>query len=244
MATNSSRILLILLLIFTASVTSGQKNKLITIKTNSAGAAIFVNSELKGVGSKVTFRTSSEHFNIRIFQNMYKWNSPYYLQNIKTANYKNEIVLNFYFKNYVLNTIPQDAAVFKNDSLLGFTPLNFAALHSVKLKITKKGYKSRNIILNPGKPITSVKLERIGIEKKAPYFESSEFPYLIAAGIILSGVAAYFKISADRRYDEYLNNPTSRKLALVNRYDLISGISLGMFELDIGYLIYKILSEQ
>jgi hypothetical protein len=66
---------------------------------------------------------------------------------------------------------------------------------------------------------------------------------LIGSAAILGGVAAYYKIQADKKYDEYLNSKNNSALDDVNRFDLYSGISFGLMQINFGYLIYKFLTE-
>ncbi len=58
------------------------------------------------------------------------------------------------------------------------------------------------------------------------FFRSSTFKILIGSAAVLGGVAAYFKIKADRKYDDYLQTKNSSTLDEVDRLDLYSGSDL------------------
>lgn len=75
------------------------------------------------------------------------------------------------------------------------------------------------------------------------FFTSSTFKILIGSAAVLGSVAAYFKIKADRKYDDYLNTKDQSTLDEVDRLDLIGGISFGLLQINFGYLIYKFLTD-
>jgi len=73
--------------------------------------------------------------------------------------------------------------------------------------------------------------------------ESNWFKILIGTSAVLGATAAYFKINADKKYDEYLSTGDKEILKKVNRLDLYSGIAFGLLQINFGYLIYKFLLE-
>ena len=75
------------------------------------------------------------------------------------------------------------------------------------------------------------------------FFTSSTFKILIGSAAVLGGVAAYFKIKADKKYDDYLSTKNQSTLDEVDRLDLVSGISFGLLQINFGYLIYKFLTD-
>lgn len=75
------------------------------------------------------------------------------------------------------------------------------------------------------------------------FFTSSTFKILLGSAAVLGGVAAYFKIKADNKYDEYLSTKNQSTLDEVDKLDLISGISFGLLQINFGYLIYKFLTD-
>ena len=85
--------------------------------------------------------------------------------------------------------------------------------------------------------------EYINKNKTESFFSSGTFKILIGSAAVLGGVAAYFKIKADRQYDDYLQTKNRFMLDEVDRSDLYSGIAFGLLQINFGYLIYKFLTD-
>lgn len=85
--------------------------------------------------------------------------------------------------------------------------------------------------------------EYINKSKTENFFSSSTFKILIGSAAVLGGVAAYFKIKADKKYDDYLQTKNHSLLDEVDRLDLYSGIAFGLLQINFGYLIYKFLTD-
>ena len=85
--------------------------------------------------------------------------------------------------------------------------------------------------------------EYINKNKTENFFSSSTFKILIGSAAVLGSVAAYFKIKADRKYDDYLQTKNRSTLDEVDRLDLYSGIAFGLLQINFGYLIYKFLTD-
>lgn len=100
------------------------------------------------------------------------------------------------------------------------------------------GFRSAGLSGNP--PINFAKLNS---QTRENFFSSDAFKILLGSAAVLGGAAAYFKIQADKKYDEYLQTKNQSTLDDVNRLDLISGISFGLLQINFGYLIYKFLTE-
>lgn len=62
-------------------------------------------------------------------------------------------------------------------------------------------------------------------KKRESFFSSGTFKVLLGSAAVFGGIAAYFKIKADRKYDDYLLSQNQSSLDEVNRLDLYSGIS-------------------
>ncbi len=85
--------------------------------------------------------------------------------------------------------------------------------------------------------------EYINKNRTESFFSSGTFKILIGSAAVLGGVAAYFKIKADRKYDDYLQTKNRSTLDEVDRLDLYSGIAFGLLQINFGYLIYKFLTD-
>ena len=75
------------------------------------------------------------------------------------------------------------------------------------------------------------------------FFTSSTFKILIGTAAVLGGVAAYFKIKADKKYEDCLMTKNRSTLDEVDRFDLYSGVAFGLLQINFGYLIYKFLTD-
>lgn len=80
-------------------------------------------------------------------------------------------------------------------------------------------------------------------EKNGSFFNSTTFKILIGTAALLGGLSAYFKIQADKKYDDYLSSRTQSILDEVHRLDTTSGISFGLLQINFGYLLYKFLTD-
>ena len=68
--------------------------------------------------------------------------------------------------------------------------------------------------------------------------------YLTSSAAVLSGaVAAYFKLKADNLYKDYDRTGDQSVLDKVKTYDTISGVALGVCEINLGLLTYILLSK-
>jgi hypothetical protein len=143
---------------------------------------------------------------------------------------------------------PYGAEVRFRDSLLGTTPL-FVSLDTLAgmVTITRAGYEAAT--LPAAREIHAILAPLPGGPASRSVYLSTEqsksyAPVVAAAGAtVLSGaVAAYFKIRADRSYDEYRSTGSSEALDEVHRDDLISGASLAASQLSLlllGYLLFS-----
>jgi len=156
---------------------------------------------------------------------------------------------------HYINSFPQNAAIYLNDSLLGFTPLRlFApAVHGLNgcLSIRKNGYRDYLLRFPAGDSLINktfyllslnhrrenlVKQDESGFFKK----QRKTIP-IIAGGALTLGAsvsAYYFKTLANEKYSEYLRTGFRTLLAQTKRYDLYSGISLAVLQLGMVALIY------
>ena len=155
-----------------------------------------------------------------------------------------------------INSIPQNSQVFLNDSLIGFTPLYFILdkeINPSPLFIVKqKGYLdyslqtdgenriNQTVILISSKP---GKLLKNPVEvNKSQYFAKPRkvLPIVITSALTAcTGILSYyFKKLANDNYDSYSFTGDPAALTRKKRYDLISGISLGAFQISFAGLLY------
>lgn len=211
------------------------------INTDREESVILLNDEIIGKGN-TQIELDEGMYNVLVKESNNIWGTRSLWENIyiKECNHQ---TLTFNFDDEIyLQTIPQDAAVFSKDSLLGYTPL-FLAESFDNLQIKKPGYESRFISLNDfdeKKPLT---LDFIGKVKETSFYERDLFKILLAGIVVLGGTTAYFKLKADDKFEQYEITGDQKLLDDTEKYDLISGITFTALQINFGVLIYYFLSE-
>lgn len=155
--------------------------------------------------------------------------------------------------NYI-NSSPQNAEIYLNDEFIGSTPLFFTWNDSTfpkQITIKLKGYadytesfSDRNIINKTYAlvPLTgSGKINAVK-EDNSTYFNKPPkvVPIVISSiAVIGAGISAYyFKSLAIDNRDLYDQTGDPAALDKKKKYDLISGVSLGIFQAGLGALMY------
>ena len=160
--------------------------------------------------------------------------------------------------NYV-NSIPQNAEVYYNDTLIGYTPLRTfnKFTYSGIIKVKYKGYndyvysiQSTDTLLNMTfymVPALKTPRQLLVTENKNSMFKKPRkvLPIAVFSAVSIGSAASayYFKKLANDRYDDYLRNGEQDLLDKTKRYDLISGISLAVFQLGLIGVIYFLFIE-
>ena len=235
-----SKILIIALVtfVFSSNVLQAQKaNEKITLSTGKKYSAYFEGDSLLGTGKEISLKKGM--YKIRIVRNLYEWNSPSIVKNIFAKTDKSIFNLTFP-KERVIDSQPQDAAVLVKDSVLGYTPLLLSNVKFNKIEVRKEGYKSKYYEL----PLSSeVILPKMPVVGKKNFINSKWFNVLVASSVAFGAVAAYFKLKADSKYDEYLSTRDKSLIGKIKLLDNISGVSVSLLEINFGFLIYYFLAE-
>jgi hypothetical protein len=174
---------------------------------------------------------------------------------------EDSLVINYCY----INSIPQNAHVYLNDTLIGQTPVRFSpgvidTTGKSKIVIKLDGYydyvltvekeslplnKTIYLTAQAGK-VTSL-YNHLVMENEDTYFKSPRkiLPIAVSAVIALgSGILSYyFKQQANNKYDEYQNTGDPSLLDKKRKYDIISGISLAVFQIGLAGLIYFLIME-
>jgi hypothetical protein len=223
---NLSTKILIVILIFIGAMPSFSQDctAAITIKSDIENATVFINDSFLGKGSEIKTE-------------------------LKTGNYKievndcSEIILNYSFNNKVLiNSEPENAYVFINDSLVGFTPLLLSNKFET-LNLEKPDYKSKKVSLSEIKSNEKIKLDFTGEDDNESFYESTIFKILVGTAVALGASTAYFKLEADKRFDEYKVTGDPELLNQTDRLDVISGVTFVALQINFGLIIYLFLSD-
>lgn len=81
------------------------------------------------------------------------------------------------------------------------------------------------------------------VKQDESFVDSDLFLILVGSTIALGASAAYFKLESDNYYEKYQNSNDKYYLNKTDKYDLYSGVSLGVMQVNFGYLIYKFLTD-
>ncbi len=159
------------------------------------------------------------------------------------------------FMNYnYINTVPQNAAVYVNGTFTGSTPLYFQWADSNRtneINIMLEGFTSEKFIVEQGEklnrtftlsPTGKTKLLSQVKEGKNTYFEKPRkvVPIVLTSLVAIgSGAAAFYykKLASDNR-EKYELDGDQDALDKKGKYDVLSGVSLVVFQIGFGALMY------
>jgi len=146
---------------------------------------------------------------------------------------------------------PGGAEIRFGDSTLGRTPM-FALLPpgAVTLSAIRAGCLDRQFLVPAGLGSYHAVMTPVGaaatLEDPLRGAVGGSSATLIVAGsvaVVSGALSAYLKTRADNYYDDYRISGDGATLDRVRRYDLLSGITLGVTELSLGYFIMELLSR-
>ncbi|MBK7229406.1 MAG: hypothetical protein IPH97_11215 [Ignavibacteriales bacterium] len=221
------------------------KSKLM-IESDLIPINIFINDSL--VSEEQTYQTelADGFYKIVVMENVDRWDAKTFIDSIDLKNcevkklvYKSERKAE---NKIYLDSSPQDAYVFENDSLLGNTPL-FIGNFSNELKLTKPGYEDKIISNNQFIENNLVSLKFIGDKKEESFFYSTEFQILAGSALVLGGLSAYYKLKADDAFDDYQFTGDKAMLDKTNDFDVVSGVTFTALQINFGYILYRFLTE-
>lgn len=154
---------------------------------------------------------------------------------------------------YFITSSPFGAEVVLGDSLIGTTPLvTSLRLDQQSIVVRKTGYEPSTFQISGGN-IISIPLKRLWTNEDGgeTYFRdlngNSEKPlglYIAGAATVVSGVAAaYFKVKADGRYQQYLTTGDRTLLSRTNDLDTAAGIAIAATQVGLGLFTYFLFSR-
>uniref|UniRef100_A0A832G6C0 PEGA domain-containing protein n=1 Tax=Ignavibacterium album TaxID=591197 RepID=A0A832G6C0_9BACT len=202
---------------------------------------IFINDSLVSTSGKLELELEDGSYSITAVENSEKWNPITFNDTLVLSGCETKIVNYNFTSGILLETIPSDVYVYSDETLIGFTPLKVPK-NIQELKLSKPGYIEKKILLEDN-PIQIVKLDFNGKIKSEPFVNTTLFKVLTGSAIALGAITAYYKLKADDKFDEYRFTGDKKFLDETNKYDTISGISLALFQINFGYIIYRFLAE-
>ncbi len=185
------------------------------IKSDFNLVNIFINDSLVSENGNFTGELSNGTYIIIADENSDRWNSKTYIDTL-FINDCNPIQLLFFFRSDSINSE-------FDENPIGF---NFQK----KYFLEKQAYEQLDLSV----PNTL---------KKQHFVDSDLFKVLTTTAVLLGGTTAYYKIKADKLFDEYLSSRDKEKLDQTRKYDLISGITLTAFQINFGYILLRFLLE-
>lgn len=226
---------------FNSAFSQNCKAKL-SIEVDVEEAKLFVNDEYIGIGNNFITELDTGTHIIYVTDNLWKWNSKSVRDTIHITDCE-EMNLNYHLdKKILFNTIPSDVYVFNDDSLIGFTPLLMEDIQGNYL-LKKPDYQNLKVDLQDIKDGENPRLDFIGEIPGESFYESTMFKVLVGAALALGATTAYFKLEADKSFDQYQVTGDPGLLDKTDRYDVISGISFVALQIDFGLILYYFLTD-
>lgn len=238
----SKLILNILFLFVTVEIYAQNCTATLQIETNKDSSLIFVNDNFKGNG-KIRIEVKPGKYFIGIKENTTKWNGQeiYDSVNIKLCDKEYLRGYNLSDKIYI-DTKPDNAAIYVYDSLTAFSP-NFVSVDQFQTVKLKKGNVGKSFHSSELTAYNNISLDFTPAPRNGSFTNSTWFKVLLGSAAVLGATAAYYKIQADKKYDQYVEEKNPALLDDVDRYDLYSGVAFGFLQINFGYLIYRFLTD-
>ena len=213
-----------------------------SIKTDIKDAKLFVDDVYLGRGNNFVTELDAGRHIIYITENFWKWNSKSLRDTINVFECK-DISLNYSLDNQkILNTDPQDVYVFKGDSLIGFSPLILD--HPLgNYTLEKPDYLTKTINIQEIASGEKPQLQFVGREKGESFYETTLFKVLVGTAIAFGASTAYYKLEADKKFDEYQITGNQDLLDQTDRYDVISGVTFVAMQINFGLILYLFLAD-
>ncbi|MBI4547444.1 MAG: PEGA domain-containing protein [Ignavibacteriae bacterium] len=226
----------------------------LTVQSNIVGTQVYADSVLLGFTPLDTVQLES---GVHVFRFLHpdgrSWLHSAIVETL-TLYFSQHLHHRVTFPNvYHISSEPYGATVFVEDSVIGQTPLRLPLTSMADtLRVTKDGFREELLQITPAMnqihvPLTS--LHGGPLLSTSPYLSAktsnNNLPLFITTGttVLAGATAAYFKIKADKYYNDYRTFGDQHHLQKVREYDRISGISLAATELSFLLLTYLLLSR-
>jgi hypothetical protein len=238
---SSIKILLIVSLVPLALSAQDCKAK-IFIRTDVENVKLFINDNLESEGNQFEIELEPGIYAISVIEDYKKWNAGRIEDTLRIIDCS-ELTFNYELnKKLLLDSYPQNVYVRESDSLIGFTPMMLEKnIQTILLK--KPGYEDK--IISQQEIASGLKPEMrfIGQIKGESFYESTLFKLLVGTAIALGATTAYYKLEADKNFDEYQITGDPALLEQTDKYDLISAVTFVALQIDFGLILYLFLTD-
>jgi hypothetical protein len=241
-----------------AAPSDSAAGKSITIQTDVDSAIVFIDSLNMGQTPLVVKDMQPGFHRLKIVHpDVTNWLTGSILDSVQIHPGEERVLRYSFGRRYLLLSIPSGADVFIEDSLSGSTPflVTFQGKDSIpSITLKKPGYETANANLSESRRgVATVTLKKLwgpdsGLEQSEEMSSEQKSGTLrvYLAGAVAVGfgaAAAYFKIQADDRNDQYLANQASSGRSQIRVYDTASAICLTFAEVGFGFFTYLLLAE-
>jgi hypothetical protein len=157
---------------------------------------------------------------------------------------------------YFISSEPDGAGVYAGDSLLGTTPIVLQGVGSEELRslrLRKEGYADGNPVSMSDSPfLLNASLQPEWLPERLHDHALLKFDsgpsttplYIAGAATVISGTAAaYLKIRADKRYEQYLSTNDPAILSQTQSLDTAAAVALVATQVSVALLAYFLLNE-
>jgi hypothetical protein len=214
----------------------------VLIQTDIQNAKLFIDDSLESEGNEFVLELKPGNYSISIVEDIKKWNSRRINDTLKIKDCS-DLKLKYELKNkIILDSYPQNVYVISEDSLIGFTPILLEEGFQTLL-LKKPDYSDK--IISEQEITAGVKPEMqfIGQVKGESFYESTLFKVLIGTAIALGATTAYYKLEADKTFDEYQVTGDPALLEQTDKYDIISAVTFVALQIDFGMILYLFLTD-
>jgi len=214
----------------------------VSIQTDIQNAKLFIDDIFIADGNNFITELDSGRHIIHITDNLWKWSSKSIRDTINIIDCT-DINLNYFLNDQkILDTDPQDVYVFKGDSLIGNTPLLLEQGQGDYL-LEKSDYLTKTISFQEIASGEKPELQFVGQEKSESFYNTTLFKVLVGTALALGATTAYYKLEADKKFDEYQITGNPDLLDQTDRYDVISGVTFVALQINFGLILYLFLSD-
>lgn len=230
----------------------------ITIQTDVDSALVLVDSVKMGVTPLVLGDIQPGFHRLKIVHpDMTNWLTGSIVDSLRLQPGEEKVLRYSFGKRYLVLSVPSGAEIFTGDSLQGTTPFLLSlsggdSLAPIMLK--RPGYDSAQVNFSDARRgVVTVALNKLWSpgqrEEESDESEVTQkhgtLPVLVAgaATVGFGAAAAYFKIQADSKNEQYLLSLDPSLHSKTRTYDTAAGICLTLAEVGFGFLTYFLLTE-